>query len=218
MKRSVQTAGSAFIGFALAAAGTLQAQDINSLPLKVDTAVKAASTVPAWSLGVGADLGGIQLTRRMHLWGDVMGIVSREWPTSRSHIAFRTQLLVGASTISSPQYRKQFGSLSEQIKYSFGPASFRPYVAAGPGLYFERISSQPDCVRTGACTFAQFAAGPPYFNTTTWSLGVGGALGIDMKVWKANLFIEQGLHVPEILSNWDQRDKTSAPFSIGFRF
>lgn len=184
------------------------------------TPVKSESTPdtawPKWSVSLGTDINDLSIGGGARVRINVLGAVSREWQTSASRLAFRTELVLGASRMAGGSYSSQFGSISELAKYSFGSGSFRPYLIGGPGIYFERFNySYVPCFQVGYCTPSQIPVG--YNPTTRWSMGMTGGVGFDMKVGRLRLFLEQRLNMPEVLSNWGNGE-FRMPFSSGIRF
>jgi hypothetical protein len=196
----------------LVAAAALPAQDT------IATAgAKAASDtlLPKWSISAGTDFRNLSLGRGSGVRGDFFGSVSREWQSSSPNLAFRSELGLGYSRIPGAAFTRQFGSISELAKYSFGRGSFRPYMIGGPGLYFERMNYSVPCFDVGVCTPSQIPLG--YNPDTRWSLGLGVGVGADIKLGWSKLFVEQRLNMAQLLSN--TRDMNNRmPFSFGIRF
>ena len=194
----------------------LSAQEATAIAIKAKGAESSADTLlPKWSISAGTDFRNLSIGRGSGVRGDVFGSVSREWKSSSPKLAFRSELALGYSRIPGAAFTRQFGSISELAKYSFGAGSFRPYLVGGPGLYFERMNYSVPCFDVGVCTPSQIPLG--YNPDTRWSLGLGLGVGADMKLGRSRLFVEQRLNMPELLSNAHNMNNRM-PFNFGIRF
>jgi hypothetical protein len=208
--------GAALVFAGVIDAAQLPAQEATAIAVGAKTAESSADTLlPRWSISVGTDLTNFSVGRGSGVRGDFFGSVSREWQSSVSRLAFRTELMLGATRTPGASVTRQFGSISELAKYSFGRGSFRPYLIGGPGLYFERMNYSVPCFDLGVCTPSQIPLG--YNPNARWSLGLGAGVGADMKIGRSRLFVEQRLNMPDVLSDTENMNYRR-PFSFGIRF
>ena len=211
---SALCAGLVFAG--VIGAAELSAQGTTPIAVRAKTVETSTDTLlPKWSISAGTDFRNLSIGRGSGVRGDFFGSISREWPSSTSELAFRSELMLGATRTPGASVTRQFGSISELAKYSFGRGSFRPYLIGGPGLYFERNNYSVPCFNLGACTTSEIPLG--YNPNTQWSLGLGVGVGADMKIGRSRLFLEQRLNMADLLSN-TRNMNNRMPFSFGIRF
>lgn len=176
----------------------------------------ADTSQPKWAVSLGTNISNLSIGRGAGVRADFLGALSREWQTSGPQLAFRTELMLGGTRLAGGTFYRQFGSISEMAKYSFRSGTFRPYLIAGPGIYFERLTySYVACFQVGYCTPSQIPIG--YNPATRWSLGLSGGAGFDMKLGRSRLFLEQRLTMPGALSDWGNGE-FKLPLSFGIRF
>ena len=208
--------GAALVLAGVIGAAEMPAQDTTAISAKGRAAEASADTLlPKWSISAGTDFRNLSIGRGSGVRGDFFGSVSREWKSSMSKLAFRSELMLGATRTPGASVTRQFGSISELAKYSFRRGSFRPYLIGGPGLYFERNNYSVPCFDLGACTVSEIPLG--YNPNTRWSLGLAVGVGTDMKIGRSSLFLEQRLNMADLLSNTGNMNNRM-PFSFGIRF
>ena len=83
---------------------------------------------------------------------------------------------------------------------------FTPYLQAGTGVYFTKL--------TGTVNPFPYTIPNPAFDRTRFSLGVNGGLGIKARLGSHEFFVEQMLHAFDVR----RIDTGVYPFNFGIRF
>jgi hypothetical protein len=196
-----------------------------AMPLVSAPAQDTLAQPPKWSVSVGADPTHLDLhTRGAGLEARMVGNLTRSWQSANSRWARQISLMVGtdAPRLINPSGDPQcdclqrisatYVGLTAGGSYDlFKLSRFTPYLKAGTGLYYRTFGREPanGMIRTSELIYYQNG-----FSQSAFSLGVNAGLGLNVRLWSREVFIEQTLHSFDV---W-RLDNGLYPINIGVRF
>jgi hypothetical protein len=195
-----------------------------ALPLATTSAQNASlEPLPKWSLSLGVDPTNLNLqTRDPGVNARMVANLTRSWQSANSPLTRHVSLMVGrdASRSIHPdeacgcwwKASRSYSALTAGASYDLLRASrFTPYVKAGTGVYHTSHGAEP---RDGIILVSQLPFYNSYNSQRGFSLGANGGLGVKVRLWSHELFVEQMIHAFDIR----RRDIGISPLNLGFRF
>ena len=151
--------------------------------------------------------------------------LTRSWQSANSRFARHISLMVGTDAPREfnpnpvdPQcdcwmkITRRYSALTAGVSYDLLRVSrFTPYLKAGTGIYYNSITYGPSSGILDPVLLPYYADG---FSEKRFSFGVNGGLGLKVRLWSHEVFIEQMLHTFDV-----SRMGTGVyPLNIGIRF
>jgi hypothetical protein len=198
-----------------------------SVPLASGFAQSAPpSEPPKWSFSLGVDPTRLDLhTPEPGVEARMVANLTRSWHSANSRFARHISLMVGTDAPRKfnpspvePQcdcwmsVTRRYSGLTAGLSYDVLRVSrFTPYLKAGTGIYYNSITYGPSSGILDPVLLPYYADG---FSERRFSFGVNGGLGLKVRLWSHEVFIEQMLHTFDV-----SRMGTGVyPLNIGIRF
>lgn len=196
-----------------------------ALPLVPLSAQDTLAQQPKWSVSVGVDPTHLDLnTHGAGVEARMVGNLTRSWQAANSRLARQISLMVGtdAPRLTNPSGDPQCDCLQRISATYVGLtaggsydlitlARLTPYVKGGTGLYYRTFEREP---ASGMILTSQLIYYQNGFSQSAFSLGANAGLGIKVRLWSREFFIEQTLHAFDV---W-QLGRGVYPITIGVRF
>src|SRR5687767_13808641 len=176
-----------------------------ALPLVPLSAQDTLAEQPKWSLSIGVDPTHFDLnTRGAGVEARMVGNLTRSWQAADRRWARQISLMVGtdAPRLINPSGDPQcdclqrisatYVALTAGASYDlFSLSRFTPYLKGGTGLYYRTFERQP---ANGYILTSQLIYYQNGFSQSAFSLGANAGLGVKVRLWSRDFFIEQTLH------------------------
>lgn len=175
-----------------------------------------------WSFSLGLDPRRLDVSSGEN-WGVDMKLVAnltRSWQASNSRFGRHVSFMVGSDfpygTITGPNpgcqpcnytITSRFAGLTAGASYDlFRVSRFTPYLTAGTGLYFTKMSRNLNDLEARYVDTRYFRTG--------FSMGANGGLGLKARFGSREVFVEQMLHATDLA----RMSKGVWPLNFGIRF